>query len=271
VLLHGFPDFWYTWKAQIPDLSEKFHVVAPDLRGYNKSDKPHGVENYSTQMLVQDITGLIKGFGKNSAIIVGHDWGGSIAWNMAMMNPTIVSKLIILNCPHPIPLLEAFWSMRFQQLQKSWYVFFFQLSKVPEEVLSRNNYETLRRLMRSSLVDRRAITDEDLEKYVEAWSQPGALAAMINYYRANWNIANILSMSDSQKEAIIQRFPKVKCPTLVIWGEKDVALDKSLTYDMEKYIDNELHIKYIQDAGHWVHIEVPKQVNTHIRNFLSSN
>lgn len=271
MLLHGFPDFWYSWKDQIPALSDQFHVVAPDLRGYNKSDKPDGVKNYSTQLLVQDIIGLIKGFGKDSATIVGHDWGGAIAWNMAMMIPKSVSKLIILNCPHPIPLLEAFWSMRFQQLQKSWYVFFFQLSNVPEDVLSRNNYETLQRMMKSSFVNRSALTDKDLEKYIEAWSQPGALAAAINYYRANWNITNILTMSDSQKEAILQRFPKIKCPTLVIWGEKDVALDKSLNLDIEKYIENEIQTNYISNAGHWVHIEVPEQVNTLIHNFLSNS
>ncbi|MFX0209524.1 MAG: alpha/beta fold hydrolase, partial [Candidatus Hodarchaeota archaeon] len=132
-MLHGFPDFWYSWRQQIPVLSKDFRVVAPDLRGYNKSSKPEGVDNYSTSLLVEDILGLIEILGETKAVVVGHDWGGHVAWNLAMMAPEKVSNLVIINCPHPVPLLEAFWSMRFQQLQKSWYVFFFQIPTIPEE------------------------------------------------------------------------------------------------------------------------------------------
>ncbi len=268
ILLHGFPDFWYSWRYQIPVLSESFRVVAPDLRGYNKSDKPEGVNNYHTSLLVQDITNLIEALGENEATIVGHDWGGSIAWNLAMIAPQKVSNLIIINCPHPVPLLEAFWSMRFQQLQKSWYVFFFQIPNVPEKILSRNNCQVLQKMLVGSFSDKKVLVKEDINSYIEAWSQPGALAASINYYRANWNPANILSMSEEYQVGLIKKFPKIKCPTLVIWGEKDIALDKSLTVGLEAYIENSFQIEYFPNFGHWIHNEAPDEVNRVILSFL---
>lgn len=268
ILLHGFPDFWYSWRHQIPALSKSFRVVAPDLRGYNKSDKPEGVENYATSLLVQDISGFIDALGETKATIVGHDWGGSIAWNFAMTAPEKVANLVIINCPHPVPLLEAFWSMRFQQLQKSWYVFFFQTPKVPEEILSRNNWKVLQDMVLGSFSDKKAFNEEDMQLYVEAWSQPGALTASLNYYRANWNPAQILAMPEDIQAGVIKRFPKIKCPTLVIWGEKDVALEKSLTVGLEEHIENSFKIEYFPEYGHWIHNEAPDAVNSVILSFL---
>ncbi|MFX0151981.1 MAG: alpha/beta fold hydrolase [Candidatus Hodarchaeota archaeon] len=268
LLLHGFPDFWYSWRYQIPVLSDYYQVFAPDLRGYNKSDKPKGVENYSTSILVQDIKDFINEIGGEQAIVVGHDWGGAIAWNLAMIAPECVSKLIILNCPHPIPLLEAFWSMKFQQLQKSWYVFFFQIPNIPEAMLSGNNYESLVRMVKGSIFNKQALNSKDLQRYIEAWSQPGALTASINYYRANWNPAQIMSMTEEQQINLKRRFPKVKCPTLVIWGERDLALDKFLIKETQKYIDGSYKIIYLPEFGHWVHMEAPELVNNSILSFL---
>ncbi|MFX1538715.1 MAG: alpha/beta fold hydrolase [Promethearchaeota archaeon] len=270
LLLHGFPDYWYSWRHQIPALSESFRVVAPDLRGYNKSSKPEGVDNYSTSLLVSDISQLIPALGETKAVIVGHDWGGAVAWNLAMMDPEKISKLVIINCPHPVPLLEAFWSMHYQQLQKSWYVFFFQIPNIPEEILSQNNYEALQRMVIGSVSNKQAFTAEDMQHYVEAWSQPGALKASINYYRANWNIAQILSIQKEHQAGFIKRFPKIQCPTLVIWGEKDVALDRSLTYGLNEYIEGEFKLVYHPGYGHWVHVEAPKFVNNTILSFLGS-
>lgn len=268
LLLHGFPDFWYSWRYQIPVLSESFRVVAPDLRGYNKSSKPEGVDNYSTSPLVDDINQLITALGETKAIVIGHDWGGAVAWNLAMMAPEKVSKLVIINCPHPVPLLEAFWSMRFQQLQKSWYVFFFQIPRIPEEIASKDNYEVLQRMLLGSVSSKQVFKEEDIQKYIEAWSQPGALEASINYYRANWNITQILSIKKEHQEELIQRFPKIKCPTLVIWGEKDVALDRSLTYGLEEHIEGSHKIVYHPEFGHWIHVETPEFVNNTILSFL---
>ncbi|MFW9855510.1 MAG: alpha/beta fold hydrolase [Candidatus Thorarchaeota archaeon] len=269
ILLHGFPDFWYTWRQQIPVLAKHYRVVAPDLRGYNKSSKPIGVDQYATPVLVQDIVGLIETLGEKTAVVIGHDWGGAVAWSLAMMTDT-VSKLIILNCPHPVSLLEAFWSVRFQQLQKSWYVFFFQLPKIPEVVLLRNNCEVLQRMVRGSLRNKQAFTEEDMQLYVQAWSQPGALTATINYYRANWNITQFFSIKKEDQENFLKRFPKIKCPTTVIWGEQDIALDKSLTYGLEEHIKGPFELVYHPKSGHWVHLEVPDLVNKAILSFLVS-
>jgi pimeloyl-ACP methyl ester carboxylesterase len=248
-----------------------FKVVAPDLRGYNESDKPVGVSSYSNSVLVQDIKDLISALGQKKAIVVAHDWGGAIAWNLAMSAPEYVKKLVILNCPHPIALVEAFLSMRFRQLQKSWYIFFFQLQEVPEKVLSRNNCEFLKKLVVGSAVNRQAFSNEDIKKYTQAWLKPGALTASINYYRANMNLAQILMMPKEQQEKFTRIFPKVKCPTLVIWGEDDAALDKSLTLGMEKYVEGPYEIKYIQNCGHWVQQEAPETVNRYMLDFLKDS
>jgi pimeloyl-ACP methyl ester carboxylesterase len=270
LLLHGFPEFWYSWRHQIPALSKYFRVVAPDMRGYNESDKPAGVGSYSTSLLVQDIKSLIKALGKDKAVVVGHDWGGAVAWNLAMTAPEFVEKLVILNCPHPFALIEAFLSMKVRQLQKSWYIFFFQQPEAPERILSRNNFEFLRMMLLGSAVNKKAFSVEDLKRFVEAWSKPGALTASINYYRANMNPAQIMLMSKDQQEMVTRNFRKVKCPTLVIWGENDAALDKSLTLGMEKYAEASYEIKYIQDCGHWVQQESPDLVNKYLLDFLKN-
>jgi pimeloyl-ACP methyl ester carboxylesterase len=234
ILLHGFPEFWYSWRHQIPPLSQHFRVVAPDMRGYNETDKPMGVSRYSNDLLVQDIKDLIDALGEKKAAVVGHDWGGAVAWTLAMTAPEYVKKLALLNCPHPLSLIEAFLSMKFQQLQKSWYIFFFQTPKIPEEVLSRNNYELMKKMVFGSTVNKGTFTQEDQEKYVGAWSRTGALTGGINYYRANMNIAQLMSIPKEQQEKILKKYSKVKCPTLMVWGEEDVALDKSLTLNTEK-------------------------------------
>lgn len=268
LLLHGFPEFWYSWRHQIPFLSKGFKVVAPDMRGYNESDKPAGVASYSTSLLVQDMKSFIRSFGKSKAVVVGHDWGGAVAWNLAMVAPEYVKKLVILNCPHPLALIESYTSMNFRQLQRSWYVFFFQQPEVPERVLSRDNFEFLRMMLLGSAVNKKAFSAEDMNRFAEAWSKPGALTASINYYRANMNPAQIMMTPKIQQDTISKRFPKVKCPTLVIWGENDAALDKSLTLGMEKYVEGAFEIKYIQNCGHWVQQEASDQVNKYLLDFL---
>ena len=260
-LLHGFPDFWYVWRYQIPELAKHFRVVAPDLRGYNKTDKPSGVDNYRLNLLAGDILGLIKALGETRAIIVGHDWGGVVAWSLAAFNPTQVEKLVIINAPHPNAYINRA-RFSFEQLQKSWYFFFFQTPDLPEEVLSRDNYSFLRNAVKLSFVKKEAITDEDLKLNSEAWSQPGALKAMLNYYRANMTPAILFS------ERIVA-FPKIASPTLIIWGEQDVALSKRLVENIDEYVDASCSIKRVPDCGHWVQLEQPRLVNEYVEEFLS--
>ena len=269
ILLHGFPDFWYTWRYQIPFLSDTFRVIAPDLRGYNLSDKPEGLESYAMANLVGDIIGIIKSLGSENVSLIGHDWGGAIAYNLAINAPGLVDKLVIINCPHPVSLINAFWSMNLRQLPKSWYVFFFQMKDTPEQVLSRNNYEMLRKILLSSILNKESISEADIGKYVENWSQPGALSASINYYRKNWDIAPMMLIDESQKNALIASFPKITVPSLVIWGELDTALDKSLNFGLEKHFSSSFDLHPIPEAGHWPHLDVPDRVNDLLHSFLA--
>lgn len=260
LLLHGFPDFWYVWRFQISRLAEHFRVVAPDLRGYNETDKPKGVDKYRLIFLARDVLGLMNALDEKKAIIIGHDWGGAVAWSLAAFYPQAVEKLVLLNAPHPNAYTRRSRDS-WRQLQKSWYVFFFQTSDVPEEVLSRNNFSFLKSMLRDSLVRKDVFTDEDLSAYVDAWSKPGALTAALNYYRANMHPALLFS------EKTVA-FPKIKSPTLVLWGEQDVALSKELIINSEEFVDAPYSIRYFPDCGHWVQLEEPELVNKFLVEFL---
>src|SRR5689334_9865203 len=181
VLLHGFPEFWYGWRQQIQPLAAAgFRVVAPDMRGYNLSSKPDGVEAYETDQLTADIRGLIQERGAQSALLAGHDWGGTVAWATAMDHPEVVDRLAILNAAHPRRLLQGLHHP--DQLRKSWYFFFFALPELPEAVVHADRWHFFRHFLRDASP---AYTAEEIDRYVEAWSQPGAATAMINYYRAS--------------------------------------------------------------------------------------
>jgi len=262
LLLHGFPDFWYVWRFQISALAKHFRVVAPDLRGYNETDKPKGVDKYRLNHLTQDVLGLMNALGEKKAMIAGHDWGGAVAWTLAAYFPQAIEKLVLLNAPHPNAYTNRTAGL-WRQLQKSWYVFFFQTPDIPEEVLSRNNFAFLKSMLQNSLVKKGVFTDEDFSMYVNAWSKPGALTAAINYYRANMHPAILFS------EKTVA-FPRIKSPTLVLWGEQDVALSKDLIINSEEFVDAHYSAKYFPNCGHWVHLEEPKLVNKYLIEFLET-
>ena len=181
VLLHGFPEFWYGWRLQIQPLAAAgYRVVAPDMRGYNLSSRPDGVAAYDVGKLADDIRGLIRERGAESALLVGHDWGGSVAWATAMNHPEVVDRLAILNAAHPRKLSQGLHHPG--QLRKSWYFFFFDLPEVPEGVVHANNWHFFRHFLHDA---HPAYTAEEMDRYVEAWSQPGAATGMINYYRSS--------------------------------------------------------------------------------------
>ncbi|MEO7538576.1 MAG: alpha/beta fold hydrolase, partial [Pyrinomonadaceae bacterium] len=182
LLLHGFPEFWYSWRHQLAALSDEYTVVAPDLRGYNLSDRPANVADYTLEHLTEDVAGLIRHFGRDKAAVIGHDWGASIAWATALRKPEIIWKLGALQVP-PASVWKKNQSAA--QLFASWYMFFFQLPALPEFFLSRNNYESLSRALREATVVPGVISDDEIAEYRESWGQPGAITAMLNYYRAN--------------------------------------------------------------------------------------
>lgn len=254
VLLHGFPEFWYSWRKQIPFLAERsYTVVAPDLRGYNDTDKPR--TGYDVPTLVGDIAGLIKGLGQEKAVIVGHDWGGVLAWAFAMSNPQMTERLIVMNAPHPQVMQRAFRTLK--QLRKSWYIFAFQLPWLPENALLRNNAYEIGRMFKGAAVQKSAFPNEVLGTYQEAMSKPGAMTAALNYYRQLFRHP-LRSAKD---------YASIGVPTLLIWGEQDIALGIELTYGLEQWVPN-IQIKRIPDSGHWVQQEKPELVNALMAEFL---
>jgi epoxide hydrolase 4 len=256
VLLHGFPEFWYGWRQQIKPLAAAgFRVVAPDMRGYNLSSRPDGVAAYDTDRLAGDIGGLVQERGAESALLVGHDWGGTVAWATAMNHPEVVDRLAILNAAHPRKLLQGLRTPG--QLRKSWYFFFFQLPGVPESVVHADNWRFFRHFVDDA---RPAFTPEEIDRYVEAWSQPGAATAMINYYRS--------SVRMSPKHAEAQLRP-ISAPTLVIWGQRDRYLGPELAEPDHDDVPNLDRVEVLPDASHWVHHDEPERVTQLLIDFFA--
>jgi epoxide hydrolase 4 len=257
VLLHGFPEFWYSWRNQIDALADAgFHVVAPDMRGYNLSDKPPGVKSYDADVLAADVAGLIRERGAERAFLVGHDWGAAVAWVTAMNHPDVVEKLAILNVPHPRRMLDGLRTPR--QLRKSWYMFFFQLPWLPERLERLGRH----RFFRSALYDAKpgAFSNEDIDRYVEAWEQPGALTGSINYYRAAFR------NTPKQVEA---RIKPVYAPTRVIWGEKDRYIGRELAEPPRADVPNLDQVFRLPDASHWVQHDEPERVSELLIEFFT--
>jgi len=256
LMLHGFPEFWYSWRHQIREFANEYKVVAVDLRGYNDSDKPEDPSTYVIDEFVKDVKGIIHGLGYDSCILVGHDWGGAIAWTFAYEHPEMLEKLIVLNLPHPAKFAAGLLTP--QQLLRSWYIFFFQLPWLPELLLQSSDYQFIETAFTRMAVNKNAFTQADLEAYKDAAAKRGALTAMLNYYR------NAFSTTLLKRDWSV-----LLIPTLMIWGEQDTALGKELTYGTEVYVKN-LQIKYIPQASHWVQQDQPELVNQYIHSFLNA-
>ncbi len=259
VLLHGFPQFWYMWRFQIPALAEAgFRVVAPDMRGYNLSDKPRGVSSYRVELLARDVERLIVACREESAAVVGHDWGALVAWMTAMIYPGRIERLGILNVPHPERFARGLLQPR--QLLRSSYMFFFQIPRLPEKVLAAGDFAPLRHALRDEPVRPGAFTDEDIELYAEALARPGALTAALNYYRA------LFRRNPLKARTLLQR---VEAPVIVIWGEKDRYLGKELAEPYPFWVPN-LRVERLPDASHFVAEDRPDEVNALLREFLAA-
>ena len=257
VLLHGFPEFWYAWRHQLPALaSAGYRVVAPDLPGYNTSDKPPRVRDYRPQVLAQAVADLIVSLGAGSAVVAGHDWGGGLAWLLAMHHPERVERLVVLNAPHPIRFLKGLHSPR--QLRRSWYILAFQLPWLPERLVAARDFRALRRALGRQPTRPGAFTAQDIDRYVAAAAQPGALRAAINYYRAAVR-ANPLAQVYSLR--------RVDIPTLVIWGDQDRYLGRELAEPDRAWVP-EVRVERIAEASHWVQADAPQRVNQLMVDFL---
>lgn len=254
ILLHGFPEFSHGWRQQIPALAAAgLRVVAPDQRGYNRSAKPVGIAAYRLDTLADDVLGIADALGRQRFAVVGHDWGGVVAWHLAALNPERISRAAILNAPHPATLWR--YARRHpSQALKSWYVAYFQLPFLPEAGLRASGFWVLRRVLRRTSRPG-SFTGEDFRHYGEAWGQPGALTAMLNWYRA-------LRLSSQSPSA------RIRVPVRVIWGDRDAFLDQGLAEAGAALCDS-AEIIHLPEASHWLQHEAPDEVNRLLLEFLS--
>lgn len=256
ILLHGFPEFWYSWRHQIPALvGAGFSAAAPDLRGYNLSDKPSEREAYRLEHLVSDVAAVARSTGQRRVHVVGHDWGGVIAWTFASQHPELVDRLVIMNAPHLGRFVELV--RRPPQIFHSWYLLLFQLPRVPERLIAARNYAAVRSLLRRKPAVAGAFSREEVDHFVEAISRPGALTAALNYYRA-------LRLP---RASAIGRHARTDAETLVIWGERDAALTVGLLDGIELYAPR-ARVHRIPYASHWVQTEAAAEVNLVLLEFL---
>lgn len=258
VLLHGFPEFWYGWRKQIGPLAAAgYRVLVPDQRGYNTSDKPPGIAAYNLDAVAGDCVGLIEALGYSQAAVIGHDWGAAAAWWAAARFPERVARLGILNVPHPAVMRQALRSS-LRQLRKSWYMFVLQLPWLPEWMLARNRFRPLADSLVASSRPGTFLSD-DLERYREAWSQPDALRAMVNWYRA--------AMRHPPARGVN---PQIQVPTLIIWGAQDRFVGRELAAASLAKCDSG-RLELIEEATHWVQHEEPHRVNRLLLEFLAES
>jgi epoxide hydrolase 4 len=258
ILLHGFPEFWRGWVRQIEPLaSAGYYVLAPDQRGYNLSDKPDHLEAYILDELGKDAVGLIKAAGRQKAFIVGHDWGGVVAWWLGIHFPEMVEKLVVLNAPHPRALRRSLLYNP-EQILKSSYALFFQLPWVPEAISRNDDWKLVVNALRESSRPG-TFSDEDFEYYREAWWKKDAFSSMLNWYRAN-----------ARFQPELPEDARVPVPTLLIWGEQDMALGKYLIEPSAQMCD-QVRVETFEQATHWVHHEEAEQVNQLILDFISED
>lgn len=262
VMLHGFPECWYSWRHQLRALAPRFECVAPDLRGYGETDAPRGVENYALDLLIGDVAELIEAMGRKRAVVVGHDWGGAIAWATALKRPELVERLVVMNCPHPAKFRAAL-PRNVRQMLRSWYILFFQIPWLPDALLRASNAAAVARAFRETAVQKQAFTESDLEQFRRAFRNPYTATAGLNYYRSLFRSA---VLRPREADAWIER--RIAAPTMLIWGEQDVALGKELTYGMEPLFEGPFELHYVADSGHWVQQEKPEVVNGHLLRFL---
>ena len=260
-LLHGFPEFHYGWKKQIPALVESgFRVIVPDQRRYNLSDKPKGISAYDVDILAKDILGLFDHFGIQKAKLVGHDWGAVVAWTVAINYPERVEKLAILNVPHP-DVMTDFVLNNSAQRKKSWYVFFFQIPWFVEWMLGKNNFEYLAQMLTRS-GRKNTFTEADVVEYKKAWSQKGALTGMVNWYRAVMRRG--LRSAFSRKKSSARR---VHVPTMMLWGRRDVALSSEMAQPSIDLCDQG-ELTFFEKSTHWVQHDASEEVNQKLIDFM---
>jgi epoxide hydrolase 4 len=256
LMLHGFPELNYSWRFQIPLLVERgWRVWAPNLRGYGATSRPAGIRAYGLDYLTDDVAALIDASGSKEVMLIAHDWGAIIAWTFAIRKLRPLSKLVIMNVPHPLIGLREI--RKWRQFWKSWYIFFFQIPKLPEMGLAKDGATGIKRAFSNMAVDKSRFPPDVLDVYAKAALRPGALTAMINYYRALIRHRNSVDQGDG----------RVDIPTLMIWGEEDAALNIHCTEGTETFVPH-FTLRRLPGVSHWVQQEAPEEVNRLLAGWL---
>jgi pimeloyl-ACP methyl ester carboxylesterase len=260
--LHGFPEHAYSWRHQMPMLARLgYRVWAPNLRGYGNTDSPRDVSGYKTRTLVEDVAALIKAANPRETVLLAHDWGAALAWLLAMDQPHLIDRLVILNLPHPACFIREL--RRPVQFSRSWYMLFFQIPWLPEFLLGRRQGRAASELIRKTSCNPARFPDKDLEIYRANAARPGGLRAMIHWYRALFRGHEIHRFFSGN-------IPVIEIPTLFLWGASDVALSIHTTRGTEKYVSN-LTFRVLPGVSHWIQQEAPEAVNEMIEAWLGGN
>lgn len=255
VLLHGFPEFWYGWRKQIPVLAQAgFRVIVPDQRGYNRSDVPTRIDDYRLDCLTADILALLDALGHPACYLAGHDWGAMVAWSLALAHPDRIHRLAILNVPHPLVMAE-YLKKNPRQILKSWYFAFFQIAAIPEWLLSRNHYDRMAAALRASGQEN-TFSSAEIDQYRIAWQHSG-LRGMINWYRAL-----------ARHRPTPPADPRLRQPVHILWGKRDIALRHEMAQASVAWCDNAA-LTFYDQATHWVQHDAAEQVNTELITFFS--
>ncbi len=258
LFLHGFPEFWYAWKDLLPEFAKSHHAVAVDMRGYNLSSMPESVDAYQVPILVEDVRALAEQLGAKKFVLVGHDWGGVIAWAFAAAHPELLEKLVIINAPHPVVFARELANNPDQQKASAYFNLF--TSPVAEATLSQNDFALLQQGVLATWAN-----EEDRQKYLETWRK--GLTGGLNYYRAAKLSSPVGREKADAPPFIIPKNPVITVPTLVIWGLKDTALLRGNLDGLDQYV-KVLKIERVPEGSHWVVAEQPATVIRAIRFFL---
>lgn len=263
LLLHGFPERWFSWKHQIPALAARgYRVVAPDLRGYGESERP--TTGYELTNLARDVAELIPALGADTATVIGHDWGGAVTWEAVARHPDVVTRAAVLNCPHPAVMFKVLKSSR-KQLAKSWYMFAFNLPWLPEYLISRDHGSLVAKTFLKAAVDRTRFTPEAMEPFCQSVARPGAVAPMLQYYRTA--MRTMLSPREAARHQA--SYSVIERPTMLVWAEDDFALGMELVAPHVRYT-RDLRIKRIPHCGHFLQQEQPDTVNAILCDWLDT-
>jgi len=258
--LHGFPELWISWRHQIPLLERLgYRVWAPDLRGYGGSERPRERDDYAIEVLLEDVAGLIDASGCRSTVLLAHDWGGLVAWLFAMRKLRALERLVVMNLPHPGAAQPAFRSWR--QRRRSLYALFFQIPRLPDWLLARNRAQAIGRVFERAVAHPELYPQEIRDLYRDAAAGPGATKAMLDYYRA-------LVRGGGMRRQRELGFPPIETPTLMIWGEDDVALGIETTYGTDEFV-SDLTLRTLPGISHFVQQDAPEMVNTMLEAWLT--